>query len=58
MSKAGPLLPHCPLDLQTAEPSRNYARTWLHKKEQEKKRKMNVIEIHTHAYLATKLLLR
>ena len=64
MSKDEPLLSNCPL--QTAEPSRNYARVPGHKKNtrkrqekrREKKRKMNGEEINTRAYVATRLLLR
>ena len=54
----------CPLE--TAEPSRNYARVPGYKekykkktrKRREKKRKMNCVEINTRAYVATRLLLR
>ena len=64
MSKDEPLLSNCPLE--TAEPSRNYARVPGYKKKykkktrkgREKKRKMNGVEINTHAYVATRLLLR
>ena len=61
MSKGEPLLSNCPLE--TAEQSRNYARVPGYKKKrtrkrQEKKRKMNGVEIHTPAYVATILLLR
>ena len=53
------LLSNCPLE--TAEPSRNYARVPGYKKkgqEKDKKRKINAVEIHTRAYVATRLLLR
>ena len=64
MSKDEPLLSNCPLE--TAEPSRNYARVPGYKKKykkktrkrREKKRKMNGVEINTRAYGATRLLLR
>ena len=64
MSKDEPLLSNCPLE--TAEPSRNYARVPGHKKKykkktrkgREKKRKMNGVETNTRAYVATRLLLR
>ena len=64
MSKDEPLLSNCPLE--TAEPSRNYARVPGYKKKykkktrkrREKKRKMNGVEINTRAYVATRLLLR
>ena len=64
MSKNEPLLSNCPLE--TAEPSRNYARVPGYKKKykkkkrkrREKKRKMNGVEINTRAYVATRLLLR
>ena len=67
MSKDEPLLSNCPLE--TAEPSRNYARVPGYKKKKykkktrkrkgrEKKRKMNGVEINTRAYVATRLLLR
>ena len=64
MSKDEPLLSNCPLE--TAEPSRNYARVPGYKKKykkktrkrREKKRKMNRVEINTRAYVATRLLLR
>ena len=65
MSKDEPLLStNCPLE--TAEPSRNYARIHGYKKKykkntrkrREKKRKMNGLEINTRAYVATRLLLR
>ena len=64
MSKDEPLLSNCPLE--TAEPSRNYARVPGYKKKdkkktrkrREKKRKMNGAEINTRAYVATRLLLR
>ena len=64
MSKDQPLLSNCPLE--TAEPSRNYARVPGYKKKykkktrkrREKKRKMNGVEINTRAYVATRLLLR
>ena len=64
MSKDEPLLSNCPLE--TAEPSRNYARIPGYKKKykkktrkrREKKRKMNGVEINTRAYVATRLLLR
>ena len=58
MSKDEPLLSNCLLE--TAEPSRNYARTWLQKKRtrkrKEKKRKMN--GVYARVYVATRLLLR
>ena len=64
MGKDEPLLSNCPLE--TAEPSRNYARVPGYKKKykkktrkgREKKRKMNGVEINTRAYVATRLLLR
>ena len=64
MSKDEPLLSNCPLE--TAEPSRNYARVPGYQKKykkktrkrREKKRKMNGVEINTRAYVATRLLLR
>ena len=64
MSKDEPLLSNCPLE--TAEPSRNYARVPGYKKKykkntrkrREKTRKMKGVEIHTRAYVATRLLLR
>ena len=64
MSKDEPLLSNCPLE--TAEPSRNYARVPGYKKKykkktrkrREKKRKMKGVEINTSAYVATRLLLR
>ena len=60
MSKDDPLLSNCPLE--TAEPSCNYARVPGYKKNtrkrREKKRKMKGVEINTHAYVATRLLLR
>ena len=64
MSKDEPLLSNCPVE--TAEPSRNYARVPGYKKKykkktrkrREKKRKMNGVEINTRAYVATRLLLR
>ena len=64
MSKDEPLLSNCPLE--TAEPSRNYARVPGYKKNykkktrkrREKKRNMNGVEIKTRAYVATRLLLR
>ena len=64
MSKDEPLLSNCPLE--TAEPSRNYARVPDYKKKykkktrkgREKKRKTNGVEINTRAYVATRLLLR
>ena len=64
MGKDEPLLSNCPLE--TAEPSRNYARVPGYKKKykkktrkrREKKRKMNGVEIDTRAYVATRLLLR
>ena len=61
MSKDEPLLSNCMLE--TAEPSRNYARVPGYKKKntkkrREKKRKMNGIEINTRAYVATRLSLR
>ena len=64
MSEDEPLLSNCPLE--TAEPSRNYARVPGYKKNtkkktrkrREKKRKMNGVEINTRAYVATRLLLR
>ena len=61
MGKDEPLLSNCPLE--TAEPSRNYARAYVAtrkntRKRREKKRKMNGVEINTRAYVATRLLLR
>ena len=64
MRKDEPLLSNCPLE--TAEPSRNYARIPGYKKKykkktkkrREKKRKTNGVEINTRAYAATRLLLR
>ena len=64
MSRDEPLLSNCPLE--TAEPSRNYARIPGYKKKykkktrkrREKKRKMNGVEINTRAFVATRLLLR
>ena len=69
MSKDEPLLSNCPLE--TAEQSRNYARVPGYKKGQEKDKKRKekwtayiyiyiyiYIEIHTPAYVATRLLLR
>ena len=64
MSIDEPLLSNCPLE--TAEPSRNYARVPGYKKKYKKKtrkrrgkkRKMNGVEINTRAYVATRLLLR
>ena len=48
--------------LETADPSRNYARVPGYKKKgqekDKKKRKINGVEIHTHAYVATRLLPR
>ena len=63
MSKDEPLLSNWPLE--TAEPSRNYARVpgckkntrKRQEKDEKKKRKMNGVEINTRAYVATRLLL-
>ena len=64
MSKDEPLLSNCPLE--TAEPSRNYARVPGYKKKckkktrkrREKKRKRSGVEINTRAYVASRLLVR
>ena len=64
MSKDEPLLSNCLLE--TAEPSRNYARVPGDKKKKQEKdkkktrkeKKMNGVEINTRAYVATRLLLR
>ena len=64
MSKDEPLLSNKKCQLETADPSRNYACVPGYKKKGQekfktrKKRKINGVEIHTRAYVATRLLLR